>query len=346
MNPLTHSILLLSLAIGTTITLTSQHWILAWIGLEINTLAIIPLMTKNFHPRAVEAATKYFLTQATASALILMSCLFNAWKMGEWEISSMTHPATISVISIALMMKLGLAPMHFWMPDVLQGISLPTGLILSTWQKIAPMMLLYLISNHTNLYVLTSMGFLSILIGGWGGIGQTQMRKIMAFSSIGHLGWTVIILKLNPYLALYNFILYVAMTTMVFLSLIASSTTDLSRMSTSWAKSPALTLSTLLMFLSLAGLPPLSGFSPKLMISLELVKQGAILLTLLINLASLLALYFYLRLTYIMLLTSSPNVTYAMCTWRTATKFRLQTFFTYFMALFAFPLTPVIALLM
>nr|YP_006883434.1 NADH dehydrogenase subunit 2 [Babina adenopleura]AFL65899.1 NADH dehydrogenase subunit 2 [Babina adenopleura] len=333
------TIFLLSLAIGTTTTLLSYHWLLAWVGLEINTLAIIPMMTKMPHPRAIEAATKYFLTQATASALVLFSALINAWQTGEWSINSLTD-LPMNALSIALMMKLGLAPMHFWMPEVLQGISLPTGLILSTWQKIAPMILLLQTSHLINLNLAVTLGLTSILVGGWGGIGQTQLRKIMAFSSIGHLGWMIIVLKFNPQLSLFNFLIYITMTTAMFMSLISISTTKMSEISMSWTKAPALTSTTLLALLSLAGLPPLTGFAPKLLIIMELIKQNATLLATLVMFTSLLALFFYLRLTYVTTLTLSPNTSNSPLTWRATTKVSLMAATTNTLALALLPLTP------
>nr|UZC02942.1 NADH dehydrogenase subunit 2 [Pelophylax ridibundus] len=338
MNPLALTIFLLSLAIGTTITLSSCHWLLAWVGLEINTLAIIPLMAKTPHPRAIEAATKYFLTQAAASALVLFSSLINAWQTGEWNIDSISD-LPMNALSIALMMKLGLAPLHFWMPEVLQGISLSTGLILSTWQKIAPMTLLFQTSHLINLDLTIILGLTSILVGGWGGIGQTQLRKIMAFSSIGHLGWMIVVLKFNPSLTLFNFILYIVMTASMFLSLMTLSATKMSQISTSWSKTPTLTASTLLILLSLAGLPPLTGFAPKLLITLELVKQNATLLAALVMLASLLALFFYLRLTYIVSLTLPPNTPDSFSFWRTSNKPPAITAIMNTLALIFLPLT-------
>nr|ALD15693.1 NADH dehydrogenase subunit 2 [Odorrana schmackeri] len=340
MNPIATMMFLTSLAIGTTITLSSHHWLLAWIGLEINTLALLPIMTKTPHPRAIEAATKYFLTQATASALMLFSCLINAMQTGEWDINTPSNLTTNS-LSIAIMMKLGLAPMHFWLPEVLQGIPLMTGLILSTWQKIPPMILLLQISHSVNLNLTVIVGLTSVLIGGWGGIGQTQIRKIMAFSSIGHLGWIITILKLNPQLSLFNFILYVVMTTAMFLSVITLSTTKMSQISTSWTKNPALTTTIMLILLSLAGLPPLTGFPPKLLIIMELIKQNMLISASLIMLASLLTLFFYLRLTYIITLTLSPN-THNSTIWRTATKPSSVLTIINTMALTLLPLTPTI----
>nr|YP_010154891.1 NADH dehydrogenase subunit 2 [Hylarana latouchii]QQX28234.1 NADH dehydrogenase subunit 2 [Hylarana latouchii] len=339
MNPLALTIFLLSLAIGTTITLSSYHWLLAWIGLEINTLAIIPMMAMMPHPRAIEAATKYFLTQAAASALVLFSSLINAWQTGEWTICALTD-LPMNALSIALMMKLGLAPMHFWMPEVMQGTPLPTNLILSTWQKIAPMTLLLQTSHLINLNLTIILGLTSILVGGWGGIGQTQIRKIMAFSSIGHLGWMIIILKFNPLLSLFNFSLYIIMTTAVFLALITLNTTKMLEISTSWHKTPALTTSTMLMLLSLAGLPPLTGFAPKLLITLELIKQNMILLATVIMIASLLALFFYLRLTYIMTLTLPPNTSNSLAVWRMTKKSYSTTALMNTLTLTLLPLTP------
>ncbi|YP_009130289.1 NADH dehydrogenase subunit 2 (mitochondrion) [Nanorana parkeri] len=344
MNPTALVIMLFSLALGTTVTLMSHHWLLARIGLEINTLAIIPLMTNTPHPRAIEAATKYFLTQASASAMILFSATMNAWKTGEWSITFLSDPYSIT-LSMALMMKLGVAPLHFWLPEVLQGIPLSTGLILSTWQKIAPMTLLPQISHLLNLNLLIIMGLISILIGGWGGINQTQLRKIMAFSSIGHLGWMILILKFNPQLMLFNFILYIMMTAAMFLSLMSISSTKISHVSSSWPKSPILVTTMMLILLSLAGLPPLTGFSPKLLIILELAKQNTFLLASVTMLASLLALFFYLRLTYIMILTLPPNTSNSFIYWRT-TKTSFITASLSTLALLIFPLSPTLFLMM
>nr|BAG28332.1 NADH dehydrogenase subunit 2 [Mantidactylus guttulatus] len=345
MNSLSLTMFILSLATGTTITLISHHWLLAWIGLEINTLALIPMMTKTPHPRAIEAATKYFLMQATASTLLLFSALINAWQTGEWAITLLSNPSS-TLLAIALMTKLGLAPMHFWMPEVLQGIPLSSGLILSTWQKIAPMTLLIQISQLINLELVFTIGFISILIGGWGGINQTQLRKIMAFSSIGHLGWMMIILKLNPNLALFNFILYLMMTTAMFLALMTTNSTKMFDISTVYAKTPTLAPIVMLTLLSLAGLPPLTGFAPKLLISMELVKQNAILLASSIMLISLLALFFYLRLTYVITLTLPPNSSNSTPTWYFLTKVNPMTAPLNTLALFILPLSPTLTLLM
>nr|ABQ65160.1 NADH dehydrogenase subunit 2 [Leiocephalus barahonensis] len=316
MSPLTTTILLSSLATGTIITATSYHWLLAWIGLELNTLAIIPIISKQHHPRATEAATKYFLTQAAASALILFSSTINAWHSGTWDITQMTNNTSNILLTMALAMKLGLAPTHYWLPEVIQGTSMTTALIITTWQKLAPMALIIITSNNLSYMVLMTMGVLSTIVGGWGGLNQTQTRKIMAYSSIAHLGWMSMVTPLMTKLLILNLGIYILMTTAMFLSLILSKSKTLQDTSTLWALSPTLMILTMLTLLSLGGLPPLTGFMPKWLILQELTAQNLLMVATLLALSALLSLFFYLRLTYTMTLTTPPNTTMFKHKWR------------------------------
>nr|AAC62283.1 NADH dehydrogenase subunit 2 [Hoplocercus spinosus] len=316
MSPLTTSIVLSSLATGTIITMSSHHWIMAWVGLEMNTLAIIPIISKQHHPRSTEASTKYFLTQAAASALLLFSSSINAWKMGTWDITQMTDPHANILLTSALAMKLGLTPMHFWLPEVLQGSTMKTALIISTWQKLAPMTLILLTANNLSTPMLLTMGVLSALTGGWGGLNQTQTRKIMAYSSIAHLGWMVTIVTTLTNITTLALAMYLFMTTCMFSTLILSKSKTIQDTTTSWTTSPTLVITTMFTLLSLGGLPPLSGFLPKWMILEELISQNLSPLATTIAMSSLLSLFFYLRLAYTATLTTSPNTTQTNHKWR------------------------------
>nr|ABB01148.1 NADH dehydrogenase subunit 2 [Sitta canadensis] len=315
MNPQAKLVFATSLLLGTTITISSNHWILAWTGLEINTLAILPLISKSHHPRAVEAATKYFLVQATASALVLFSSMTNAWYTGQWDITQLTHPTSSLILTSAIAIKLGLVPFHFWFPEVLQGSPLITGLLLSTAMKFPPITLLFLTSKSLNPALLTTMAILSAALGGWMGLNQTQTRKILAFSSISHLSWMAIIITYSPKLALLNFYLYTLMTAAIFLTLNSMQVLKLPTLMTSWTKSPALSAVLLLALLSLAGLPPLTGFLPKWLIVQELTKQEMAPTATIISLLSLLSLFFYLRLAYSSTITLPPHTTNHMKRW-------------------------------
>nr|AJG04471.1 NADH dehydrogenase subunit 2 [Thripadectes holostictus] len=317
MNPQAKLISTLSLILGTTITISSNHWAMAWTGLEINTLAILPLISNPHHPRAIEAATKYFLVQAAASTLLLFSSTTNALLTGQWDITQLTHPIPCLLMTTAISIKLGLVPFHFWFPEVLQGSSLTTALLLSTVMKFPPISLFLLTSPSLNNTLLTILAISSAALGGWMGLNQTQVRKVLAFSSISHLGWMTIIIIYSPKLTLVTFYLYCLMTTTIFMTLKTTKTLKLSSMMTAWTKIPPLSATLMLSLLSLAGLPPLTGFLPKWLIIQELTKQEMTPMATIIALLSLLGLFFYLRLAYCATITLPPNSSNYMKQWQT-----------------------------
>nr|AFH55876.1 NADH dehydrogenase subunit 2 [Microbates collaris]AFH55877.1 NADH dehydrogenase subunit 2 [Microbates collaris]AWF70070.1 NADH dehydrogenase subunit 2 [Microbates collaris] len=342
MNPQAKLVFTLSLLLGTTITISSNHWIMAWAGLEINTLAVLPLISKSHHPRAIEAATKYFLVQSAASALVLFSSMTNAWHTGQWDITQMTHPISCLILTTALAMKLGLVPFHFWFPEVLQGSPLLISLLLSTAMKFPPMTLLYMTSQSINPTLLATMAILSTALGGWMGLNQTQIRKTLAFSSISHLGWMTIIISYSPKLALMNFYLYTLMTMAVFLSLNSMKALKLSTLMTSWTKTPAMNAVLMLTLLSLAGLPPLTGFLPKWLIIQELTKQEMATTATIISLLSLLSLFFYLRLAYCTAVTLPPHTTNSMKQWQTHKTTNSTVAILSTMSLMLLPISPLL----
>nr|YP_010585310.1 NADH dehydrogenase subunit 2 [Prototroctes maraena]UZX49238.1 NADH dehydrogenase subunit 2 [Prototroctes maraena] len=341
MNPYVLSLLISALGLGTALTFSSSHWLLAWMGLEINTLAIIPLMTQKHSPRSVEAAAKYFLTQAAAAATIMFASATNAWLTGTWDILHLSHPFCATVAFMALALKVGLAPVHFWLPEVIQGVALSTGLILSTWQKLAPFTLILQVIPNVDHTLVLATGLASTFVGGWGGINQTQVRKLLAYSSIAHLGWMIIVSQFSPSLSLLALTLYIVMTTSTFLTMKASAASSLNTLSTSWAKTPTLVALASLALLSLGGLPPLSGFMPKWLILQEMAKQGLPLIATLAALSALLSLFFYLRISYAMTLTVSPNTVGASPSWRfPSSQSTLLLAASTIMALGLLPLTP------
>nr|QBX97596.1 NADH dehydrogenase subunit 2 [Elseya dentata] len=321
MNPLAKGLITTNLIMGPLLTISSNHWILAWCGLEMSTLSIIPLIAQQHHPRAIEASIKYFLTQAAASTLLLFSSIMNAWYLGQWDMTLMSNGTSCALLTVALAMKLGLAPFHLWLPEVLQGSTPMTALLLTTWQKLAPLTILTTTSQHLNTPLLLSLGLTSAFLGGWGGLNQTQLRKIMAFSSIAHLGWMAIVLTLSPKLTLLTFYLYCVMTITTFLMIEYLKTNKMATVMLSWTKIPSLSTLMMLTLLSLAGLPPLTGFSPKWLILQELTKQHMTTLATLMAMASLLSLFFYLRITYYTTITLPPNSHNYTQQWRHKTSY-------------------------
>nr|YP_001096029.1 NADH dehydrogenase subunit 2 [Procyon lotor]BAF49004.1 NADH dehydrogenase subunit 2 [Procyon lotor] len=316
MKPSTLIIIMSTVISGTMMVLISSHWLMVWIGFEMNMLAIIPILMKKFNPRAMEASTKYFLTQATASMILMLSITMNLMLTGQWTVLSNNNQITANMMTIALSMKLGMSPFHFWVPEVTQGISLSSGMILLTWQKIAPLSILYQISPSINPDLLAIMAIMSILIGGWGGLNQTQLRKILAYSSIAHMGWMAAVTTYNPTLMMLNLTIYIMITLGTFMLFTMNSSTTTLSLSHMWNKFPLITSLVLTLMMSLGGLPPLSGFIPKWLIIQELTKNDMIIMPTLMAMMALLNLYFYMRLTYATALTMFPSMNNMKMKWQ------------------------------
>nr|QHI39382.1 NADH dehydrogenase subunit 2 [Dicrostonyx torquatus]QHI39616.1 NADH dehydrogenase subunit 2 [Dicrostonyx torquatus]QHI39629.1 NADH dehydrogenase subunit 2 [Dicrostonyx torquatus]QHI39642.1 NADH dehydrogenase subunit 2 [Dicrostonyx torquatus] len=307
MNPITLTIIYFTIITGPIITMLSSNLFTMWVGLEMNLLALIPLMMNKSNPRSMEAATKYFLTQATASMILLMSIIMNFKQLGLWTFQPETKDIIMTTTFISLTIKLGLAPFHSWLPEVTQGIKPNVGLILLTWQKIAPLTILFQYYELMNPKMLIMSAVTSVLIGAWNGLNQTQTRKIMAYSSIAHMGWMISILPYNPTLTTLNLLIYILMTTPMFMIFHTHSFTSISSMSLMWNKMPMALPMMSLILLSTGGLPPLTGFLPKWAIITELLKNNNMILSTLMAMTALINLFFYTRLIYSTSLTTFPT---------------------------------------
>nr|YP_007317546.1 NADH dehydrogenase subunit 2 [Phyllodactylus unctus]ADY86057.1 NADH dehydrogenase subunit 2 [Phyllodactylus unctus] len=319
MNPAAWITLITGLSTGTIITMSSTHWMTAWLGLELNMLSILPLLNQQQHPRATEATTKYFLIQTTAATMILLTGTLVTWQTGQWSLNQPMNLPTSTLLLAALALKLGIAPLHLWYPDVIQGSTMTTALIISTWQKLAPLAFLYMTLPNLPTPMTLSLGLVSAWWGGWVGLNQTQTRKILAFSSIAHMGWLMTALTLNPHLTTLTLLTYITLTATMFTTLKTLSTKTLLDLSLVHTHAPTMQTLTLLTLLSLGGLPPLTGFMPKLLILKELTAAHLTTLSTLLLLASLPSLAFYIRMAYITTLTTSTPTTNTQHKWRHTT---------------------------
>nr|QJF72950.1 NADH dehydrogenase subunit 2 [Macrourus whitsoni] len=306
MAPPLLSSLLLALGLGTSLTFSSSHWLLAWMGLEINTLAILPLMVSTHQSRGTEASVKYLLIQATGAAIILWGSMLNAQATGHWNIINEKEDMAMLVIITGLALKLGIAPVHAWFPEVLQGTNMMTAMILSTWQKMAPFILMCEVASSYQWLTLT-LGLCSIVVGGLAGINMVHMRKLIAYSSVAHFGWMVLVISSNTHLALIALIVYSLATVVIFSTLNNSSSSTIQNLTFSWAKYPALMGLFPLILLSLGGLPPLSGFLPKWLIIQDLASQNLLLIIFIAAISALLSLFFYIRVVYTIMAITAPN---------------------------------------
>nr|YP_010254538.1 NADH dehydrogenase subunit 2 [Lysmata debelius]QUA00612.1 NADH dehydrogenase subunit 2 [Lysmata debelius] len=275
--------------VGVFLATSSSSWVMCWMGLELNLLSFIPIMSSNQNLYKSEAALKYFLIQALGSVIILSSA--------PAMIFTSNNSPEITIF-LAALLKLGAAPLHFWFPAIMQGMPWPQCIMLMTLQKLAPLYLIsYLYPSSNLLLLMFWASALSAFVGGIGGINQTLMRKLLAYSSINHLGWMLASLFCSTSVMLNYFSVYSLMTISIALVLNSSQMFHINHVVTSSFKSSSLKLYLFLNLLSLGGLPPFLGFFPKLLVISTLANQNNILWVAILLVSALLTLFFYVRIT-------------------------------------------------
>nr|AEZ55640.1 NADH dehydrogenase subunit 2 [Limnichidae sp. MJTNT-2012] len=296
---------LTSLMAGTFISVSSTSWMGMWIGLEINLLSIIPLMSSKNNIMSNEASLKYFITQAMASTLLLFAVLimmissfFNNFISAN-ELSSM-------ILNTSLLTKIGAAPFHFWFPEVMEGLQWTNCFILLTWQKFAPMVLL--MYNVNSLMFISIIIIISMLISGIMGINQSSLRKIMAYSSINHIAWMLSSLMFMEKIWVYYFVIYSFITINLLLIFNLYKTFFINQLFNSMKTNTLMKILFSMNFMSMGGLPPFLGFFPKWLTIQVMINNEMFILTFLMTIMTLLTLYFYMRLAFsAFLLHSNEN---------------------------------------
>nr|DBA44225.1 TPA_asm: NADH dehydrogenase subunit 2 [Cyathermia naticoides] len=300
---------------GTIYSLSASHWLAVWAGLEINLIAFIPLMVYRGAVLETESAIKYFIFQAVGSAMIMFSSLLSFGANFIWDLSSNDMSLLISkgviVLVLGLLMKLGAFPLHFWFPGVVVGLSWFSNLLLFTWQKVAPLFLLFSMfclwsgGYFTSVIMLVAAG--SSLVGGIGGVNQTQLRALLAYSSIAHMGWMVFCCCLSEGGMKLYFSIYFFITLCIFFSVWESEMNLVFQaFSSFFGKNMMLRTFVIILLLSLGGIPPLLGFVPKWMV-ISLASSTDMFITLgFLILGSLISLFYYLSLTFSAFFSAGP----------------------------------------
>nr|WBK02810.1 NADH dehydrogenase subunit 2 [Inocellia sinensis]WBK02823.1 NADH dehydrogenase subunit 2 [Inocellia sinensis] len=278
---------------GSTIfTISSNSWLGAWMGLEINLLSFIPLMSNTKNIFSTEASLKYFLTQAFASSTLVFFIILSFLLYLNYFSFNMNDSMKMLILS-SLFLKLGAAPFHFWFPSVAENLTWLMNLILLTWQKIAPMIL---ISYLINSIYMQFIAIFSTLIGSLGGLNQTNLRKIMAFSSINHIGWMISSLIMNNNLWKIYFLIYSLLTILMIMIFMNFNLFFINQIYLMMNFNLMNKFLLFMNFFSLGGLPPFLGFFPKWMIINNLIMNNYFFLLTIMSLLTLINLFFYLRL--------------------------------------------------
>lgn len=196
----------------------------------------------------------------------------------------------------SLLLKIGAAPFHFWLPEVIRGLNWEIVYIILTWQKIAPIILLrYSIYTPTFLSIII---IISSIIGGIQGINQTCLRKILTYSSINHIGWIISALLNSLTIWFYYFIIYRLINLNILIIFKKYNIFYIKQLRNLFSFNKSIKFFFILNFLSLGGLPPFLGFLPKWLTIHHLIYNNFYTISIILIIFTLIALYFYLRVTF------------------------------------------------
>ncbi len=321
-------VLILLCTVGMMIMVSATNLMSLYIGLELQSLSIYVMAAFNRDDlRSSEAGLKYFVLGALASGLLLYGISLAYGFNGSMDFGQLRagltgdHPAAGLVIGVVfivagLAFKISAVPFHMWTPDVYEGAPTPVTAFMSTAPKVAAIALLlralevpfgHLGGAWEQLIVLISIA--SMLLGSLAAIGQTSIKRLMAYSSIGHMGYALIGLAVNTQAGIQGVLIYmvtyVFMSAGVFACLIAmrrrglplEKIADLSGLART---DPMLALAFAIFMFSMAGIPPFSGFFGKLYVFYAAVQSGYWTLAVIGVLTSVVGAYYYLRVIKVM----------------------------------------------
>ena len=317
-----YPILILSSVLGMMIMISSNDLIVFYMGLELQSLALYVLATFNRDQlKSSEAGLKYFVLSALSSGLLLYGCSLIYGFTGSTnfnlianQFSSNDYVLTFGIVFIivGLAFKISAVPFHMWAPDVYEGSPTTVTLFFTMVPKIAALTVfirfLYvpfvnLIDQWQTILVFLSIG--SMIFGAIAAIGQTNLKRLVAYSSIGHIGYALAGLATGSNEGIQSSVMYITIYIIMNLGLFScllmmkrnnkyyEEIEDLSGLS---KNHPLLSLSLLVILFSLAGIPPLAGFFAKFYIYKSVLGQSMYSLAIIGLLSTVVAAFYYLRI--------------------------------------------------
>ncbi len=317
-----YPILILSSVLGMMIMISSNDLIVFYMGLELQSLALYVLATFNRDQlKSSEAGLKYFVLSALSSGLLLYGCSLIYGFTGSTnfniianQLNSNEYALTFGIVFIlvGLAFKISAVPFHMWAPDVYEGSPTSVTLFFTMVPKIAALTVFirFLYVPFLNLIdqwqmILIFLSIASMLFGAIAAIGQTNLKRLIAYSSIGHVGYTLAGLATGSNDGIQSSVIYITIYILMNLGLFScllmmkrnneyyEDIEDLSGLS---KNHPLLSISLLVILFSLAGIPPLAGFFAKFYIFKSVLEQSMYLLAIVGLLSTVVAAFYYLRI--------------------------------------------------
>ena len=317
-----YPVLILSSVLGMMVMISSNDLMVFYMGLELQSLALYVLATFNRDQlKSSEAGLKYFVLSALSSGLLLYGCSLIYGFSGSTnfniissQLNSNEYVLTFGIVFIlvGLAFKISAVPFHMWAPDVYEGSPTSVTLFFTMVPKIAALTVFirFLYVPFLNLIdqwqmIIIFLSIASMLFGAIAAIGQTNIKRLIAYSSIGHIGYTLAGLATGSNEGIQSSIIYISIYVIMNLALFScllmlkrndqyyEDIDDLSGLS---KNHPLLSLSLLVILFSLAGIPPLAGFFAKFYIFKAVIEQSMYFLAIVGLLSTVIAAFYYLRI--------------------------------------------------
>ena len=321
-----YPILILCSVLGMMVMISSNDLIVFYMGLELQSLALYVLATFNRDQlKSSEAGLKYFVLSALSSGLLLYGCSLiygftgsTNFNLIATQLNSNEYALTFGIVFIlvGLAFKISAVPFHMWAPDVYEGSPTSVTLFFTMVPKIAALTVFirFLYVPFFNLInqwqiILIFLSIASMLFGAIAAIGQTNLKRLIAYSSIGHVGYILAGLATGSNEGIQSSVIYITIYILMNLGLFScllmmkrneqyyEDIDDLSGLS---KNHPLLSLSLLVILFSLAGIPPLAGFFAKFYIFKSVIEQSMYFLAIVGLLSTVVAAFYYLRIIKIM----------------------------------------------
>nr|YP_002735057.1 NADH dehydrogenase subunit 2 [Phaenacantha marcida]ABZ02086.1 NADH dehydrogenase subunit 2 [Phaenacantha marcida] len=285
---------------STLIILSSKNWMSMWMGLEFNLLSFIGLISATKNKMKSQAIMMYFLTQSMSSMILIFSLMINYFLMS----TIMMSPIFKSIMIIGLLIKVGAAPFHMWVPEIMFKLKWMEATILMTWQKLGPLFMTSALCQNN--WMMSVSIILSSMMGAIGGLNTTSLKKIMAYSSISNMGWMLMLIAQqgNWYLYWIVYSVIVATINNIFNKWNSLFINQMTMNTPSLSSKFIIAMSVL----SMGGLPPFLGFLPKWMVIQSMIYNGSFIIMLLMIMMSLITLIYYMRMISSALMLYSPMI--------------------------------------
>ena len=317
-----YPILILSSILGMMVMISSNDLIVFYLGLELQSLALYVLASFNRdNILSSESGLKYFVLSALSSGLLLYGCSLVYGFSGSTNFTYIANSSSnleygvifgLVFIIVGLAFKISAVPFHMWAPDVYQGSPTSVTLFFAALPKVAALTVFirFLYTPFVNLIdqwqtILVFISIASMVFGAIAAIGQSNLKRLIAYSSIGHMGYALAGLASGTNQGIQSSVTYISIylvMTLAFFSCLFmlrkknqfyEKIDDLSGLSTNH---PVLSFSLLIVLFSLAGIPPLAGFFAKFYIFMAVIEQSMYFLAIVGLLSTVVAAFYYLRL--------------------------------------------------